>query len=372
MDSNTLTRNSIAAGSLKLLKGFERDPESRETIEVQIMSQHQTIGRWIMEKQLGVSRDQWGFWIVRDINSPEGKQYVMKMAYHDARDDDSSQKQGENIKDEALSYLFIRDVILAKKPYLGLNSCPPRDMYYEETVGNVTLRFLIMDYVEGTSWARVKSTLSIQENVAIAINVLDCLQALHAERHVFRDLHPDNVMLYKDAGKEDGQYRIKLIDYEALTYPEILVTADVAYVADYVSLNVLQTGQFTPYDDIETVLYMLDECLRGPRPRYPKIPFPDRRPKTGEPQAVWRKRWDEHDEGQNRILRNNFEEFYADSPLIELMRKLWSIERPPFKRDKKTWSEIPTLTLHEEVRSKMVMLMLSRMNLNLGSSCTIS
>mgnify|MGYP001809857278 CR=1 FL=1 len=367
-----LTRNSIRAGSLKLLKDFERDPESRETIEAQIMSQHETIGPWIMEKQLGVSRDQWGFWIVREINSPEGKQYVMKMAYHDARDDASSQKQGENLKDEALSYLFIREVILAKKPYLGLNSCPPRNMYYEETVGDdVTLRFLIMDYVEGTSWARVKSTLSIQENVAIAINVLDCLQALHAERHVFRDLHPDNVMLYKDAGKEDGQYRIKLIDYESLTRPEIMVTADVAYVANYVSLHVLQTGQFTPYDDIETVLYMLDECLRGLRPEYPKIRFTDTRQK-GETQAAFLKKWNDHDDAQNRLLRSKFEEFYADSPLIELMRKLWSIERPPFKRDKKTWSEIPTLTLHEEVRSKMVMLMLSRMNLNLGSSCTIS
>jgi hypothetical protein len=92
----------------------------------------------------------------------------------DLEDEEASQKDSDNIMKEAENYIYIRDTVLRQKPYLGLNSCPPKDVYYEEKKGEKLLRFVVMDYVEGgVSWARIMGNqLTLWQNVAIANSVL--------------------------------------------------------------------------------------------------------------------------------------------------------------------------------------------------------
>jgi serine/threonine protein kinase len=76
------------------------------------------------------------------------------------------------------------------------------------------LDYLVLEYLEGETLAeRLRRPLSIEDAIAIAIQIGDALDHAHRAGIVHRDLKPGNVMLTRRAGGASGAHDIKLLDF---------------------------------------------------------------------------------------------------------------------------------------------------------------
>jgi len=75
---------------------------------------------------------------------------------------------------------------------------------------------LVMEYLEGeTLAARMvrEPRLSEDESIRIALDIARALSAAHREQVVHRDLKPANVFLCRQDGEQDGEQRVKVLDF---------------------------------------------------------------------------------------------------------------------------------------------------------------
>jgi len=72
--------------------------------------------------------------------------------------------------------------------------------------------FIVMEYLEGTSLAGFieNRVLDVPEAVAIILQVLDALSAVHAKGVIHRDLKPENVFIVEKGGRNDF---VKILDF---------------------------------------------------------------------------------------------------------------------------------------------------------------
>ncbi|MFC4336768.1 Stk1 family PASTA domain-containing Ser/Thr kinase [Salininema proteolyticum] len=122
--------------------------------------------------------------------------------------------------------------------------------------------YIVMEYVDGGSLRdRLSSgALPVGEAVSITRQILDGLQAAHAQGLVHRDIKPENILLKAD-GKAD---RVKIVDFglaqgEDGTGPMMATPA-------YVAPEVLQGRKSTPASDVYSVAIVLYELLCGRTP----------------------------------------------------------------------------------------------------------
>src|SRR5215211_4921399 len=73
----------------------------------------------------------------------------------------------------------------------------------EETVAAIPVRFLVIQYLEGTTLADriAKGALPLKEALTIAAQIADALDGAHRAGLVHRDLKPGNVMLTRSGAK---------------------------------------------------------------------------------------------------------------------------------------------------------------------------
>lgn len=136
--------------------------------------------------------------------------------------------------------------------------------------------FLVMEYVEGESAAdriRRVGPLPVVEACAIAVQVLEALEAVHAGGVVHRDLKPENVLLVD----RDGGDWVKVADFgvavliesaaDAAAQSDLTPAGCVMGTPHYTSPEQLAGGRApNPRSDVYSVGVLLFELLTGSRP----------------------------------------------------------------------------------------------------------
>ena len=100
-------------------------------------------------------------------------------------------------------------------PLFDVGEAPGPESIPSDLQPSVSLRFLVMEYLDGeTLAARIeKGPLKIEDALQIAIQVSSALDAAHRAGVVHRDLKPGNVMLTKTGAARQGSPQAKLLDF---------------------------------------------------------------------------------------------------------------------------------------------------------------
>ena len=143
--------------------------------------------------------------------------------------------------------------------------------------GRNLVRFLVMELVEGEvlSASIGRGPLSVEETLAIALQIADALEAAHEKSIVHRDLKPGNVMI-------TSKRRVKVLDFglarrhiaeaqlgeevPTATMTELTRENQIVGTIPYMSPEQLRSGPVDPRSDLFSLGVMSFEMLSRQRP----------------------------------------------------------------------------------------------------------
>ncbi|MFI6908959.1 serine/threonine-protein kinase [Nonomuraea sp. NPDC050394] len=131
-------------------------------------------------------------------------------------------------------------------------------------VGERTLSYLVMEYVEGESLDRAldREPLTPAHTMRLVAEVADALSAAHAQGIVHRDVKPGNLLL-----RPDG--RVALTDFgiaHSVSAGQLTATGAMLCSAGYCAPEMATASDVTPAVDVYALGVVAYECLTGRLP----------------------------------------------------------------------------------------------------------
>lgn len=129
--------------------------------------------------------------------------------------------------------------------------------------------YIAMELLEGRTLDRMleeRGRLPLKESVAIILQLLDALSAIHSAKIVHRDLKPANIMLVKKDGSDDF---VKVLDFglaKTQSLTKVTESGMVVGTLNYLSPEQLLNARYSTASDIYALGVVFYEMLTGTRP----------------------------------------------------------------------------------------------------------
>jgi ligand-binding sensor domain-containing protein/tRNA A-37 threonylcarbamoyl transferase component Bud32 len=129
--------------------------------------------------------------------------------------------------------------------------------------------YIAMELLQGESLALLikrSGRLPVSEALAIMLQIVDALQAIHAQNIVHRDLKPENIMVNERPGR--GHF-VKLLDFGLAITPaqsRLTMSGVVMGTIRYLPPERISDGTSSPAGDIYSAGIILYEMLTGSKP----------------------------------------------------------------------------------------------------------